>query len=107
MLRAIKVSYSDVGEGGVAVNCERKTVFPEHPVVYADVLYCTLCIKSLLLSLYNLGISAPCERSQKCHQLKSKSQLAISNLDINHIIWIFSLNHFLDSMPVASFSLFY
>ena len=32
-LRAPKVSNSDVGEGGVAVNCERKTqFFPEHPV---------------------------------------------------------------------------
>ena len=31
-LRALKVSYSNVGEGGVAVNCEKKTIFPEHPV---------------------------------------------------------------------------
>ena len=23
----------DVGEGGVAVNCEKNTIFPEHPVV--------------------------------------------------------------------------
>ena len=23
--------YSDVGEGGVAVNCEKNTIFPEHP----------------------------------------------------------------------------
>ena len=29
---ALKVSYSDVGEEGVAVNCEKKTIFPEHPV---------------------------------------------------------------------------
>ena len=27
-----RVSYSDVGEGGVAVNCEKNTIFPEHPV---------------------------------------------------------------------------
>ena len=26
-LRALKVSYSDVGEGGVAVNCEKKTQY--------------------------------------------------------------------------------
>ena len=26
-LRALKVSYSDVGEGGIAVNCEKKQVF--------------------------------------------------------------------------------
>ena len=26
-LRALKVSYSDVGEGGVAVNCEKKPQF--------------------------------------------------------------------------------
>ena len=25
--------YSDVGEGGVAVNCEKNTISPEHPVV--------------------------------------------------------------------------
>ena len=25
-------SYSDVGEGGVAVNCEKKKTFSEHPV---------------------------------------------------------------------------
>ena len=31
-LRALKVSYSDVGEGGVAVKCEKNTIFPEHPV---------------------------------------------------------------------------
>ena len=30
---ALKVSYSDVGEGGVAVNCEKNTIFPEHPVL--------------------------------------------------------------------------
>ena len=31
--RASKVSYIDVGEGGVAVNCEtKKHFFPEHPV---------------------------------------------------------------------------
>ena len=24
--------YSDVGEGGVTVNCEKNTIFPEHPV---------------------------------------------------------------------------
>ena len=28
----LKVSYSDVGEGGVAVNCEKNIIFPEHPV---------------------------------------------------------------------------
>ena len=31
-MRAFQVCYSDVGEGGVAVNCEKKTIFPEHPV---------------------------------------------------------------------------
>ena len=32
-LRALNVSCSDVGEGGVAANCEKKnTIFPEHPV---------------------------------------------------------------------------
>ena len=29
---ALKVSYSDVGEGGVAVNCEKNAIFPKHPV---------------------------------------------------------------------------
>ena len=29
MLRALKVSYSDAGEGGVAVNCEKNTIFLE------------------------------------------------------------------------------
>ena len=28
----MKGSYIDVGEGGVAVNCEKNTIFPEHPV---------------------------------------------------------------------------
>ena len=32
MFIALKVSYSDVGEGGLAVNCEKNTFFPEHPV---------------------------------------------------------------------------
>ena len=32
VLTALKLSYSDVGEGGVAVNCETNTIFPEHPV---------------------------------------------------------------------------
>ena len=31
-LRALKVSYIDVGEGGVKVNCEKTQFFPEHPV---------------------------------------------------------------------------
>ena len=32
-MRALKVSYGDVGDyGGVAVNCEKNTIFPEHPV---------------------------------------------------------------------------
>ena len=31
-LRALKIFYSDVGEGGVAVNCEKNTIFAEHPV---------------------------------------------------------------------------
>ena len=31
-MRALKVSYSDEGERGVAVNCEKNTIFPEHPV---------------------------------------------------------------------------
>ena len=36
MSRALKVSYSDdVGEGGVAVNREKNTIFPEHPVCYS------------------------------------------------------------------------
>ena len=30
---ALKVSLSDVGEGGVAVNCGKNTIFPEHPIV--------------------------------------------------------------------------
>ena len=29
---ALKVSYSDVGEGGVSVNCEKNITFPENPV---------------------------------------------------------------------------
>ena len=32
-LRALEVSYSDVGEGGVEVNCDIN--FPEHPVAMA------------------------------------------------------------------------
>ena len=39
VLRALKVSYSDVGEGGVAVKCENNTIFPEHPVLVLDILY--------------------------------------------------------------------
>ena len=31
VLRSLKVSYSDVGEGGVAVDCEN-TILSEHPV---------------------------------------------------------------------------
>ena len=27
-----KVSYSDLGEEGVASNCEKNTIFPEHPI---------------------------------------------------------------------------
>ena len=32
VLRALKVSYGAVGEGRVAVNCEKSTIFPEHHV---------------------------------------------------------------------------
>ena len=31
VLRALKVSYSNVDEGGVAVNCEKNTIFLDHP----------------------------------------------------------------------------
>ena len=31
-MKVLKVSYGDVGEGEVAVNCEKKTFFPEQPV---------------------------------------------------------------------------
>ena len=37
-LRALEVSYRDVGEGGVAMNCEKNTIFPEHPVPKAKVI---------------------------------------------------------------------
>ena len=37
-LRPLKVSHSDVGEGGVEVNFEKNTIFPEHPVVKCFVL---------------------------------------------------------------------
>ena len=32
-LRALNVFYSDLGEGGVAVNCKKKK-FSEHPVIF-------------------------------------------------------------------------
>ena len=32
-VRTLKVSYSDVGKGRVAENCEKNTIFPEHPVL--------------------------------------------------------------------------
>ena len=35
-MRALKVSYSDVGEGGVSVNCKKKTIFPKYAYVAAD-----------------------------------------------------------------------
>ena len=44
-LRALRVSYSNVGEGGVTVNCEKNTIFPEHPVLY--LLYNSPRIKRL------------------------------------------------------------
>ena len=31
-VESFEVSNSDVGERGVAVNCEKSTTFPEHPV---------------------------------------------------------------------------
>ena len=31
-VRALKVTYSDVSEGGAAVNCEKIIIFPEHPI---------------------------------------------------------------------------
>ena len=32
-VESFEKNYSDVGEeGGVAVNCEKNTIFPEHPV---------------------------------------------------------------------------
>ena len=37
-MRALKVFYSYIGEGGVAVNCEKNTIFPEHPVEYINIL---------------------------------------------------------------------
>ena len=31
-IESFKVPYNDVGEGGVAVNCKKNTIFPEHSV---------------------------------------------------------------------------
>ena len=45
------VSCCDVGEGGVAVNCE-KTVFPEHPVCE---YVCVCCVDPPSLSVINMG----------------------------------------------------
>ena len=33
-MRALKAFYSEVIEGGVVVNCEKHTIFPEHPICY-------------------------------------------------------------------------
>ena len=41
-LRALKISYSDVGEGGVAVYCEKNTIFPEQPVVSSLLIHISL-----------------------------------------------------------------
>ena len=50
MLRALKVSYSDdVGEGGVAVNCEKNTIFPEHPVCNNAIVERILDLLKILL----------------------------------------------------------
>ena len=40
--RALKVSYSDVGKGEVAVNCEKNTIFPEHPVFGMELRICLI-----------------------------------------------------------------
>ena len=42
VLRALKVSYSYIGEGGVAMNCEKNTIFPEHPVIKTGILIYSL-----------------------------------------------------------------
>ena len=54
-LRALKVSYSDVGEGGVAVNCEKTQFFSEHPV------HALRVIEKLFIDAY-ISISHPFAR---------------------------------------------
>ena len=47
-MRAFKVSYNDVGEGGVAVNCEKNTIFP--------VLYQCLETGTYHVNVYKLAL---------------------------------------------------
>ena len=52
-MRALKVSYSDVGEGGVAVNCE-KTQF------FLNTMYITN-LKDLQMLLHEKCVTDACE----------------------------------------------
>ena len=45
-LRAFMVSYSDVGDGGVAVNCEKKTHF------FLDILYINIYMYEYDVCMY-------------------------------------------------------
>ena len=53
-LRALKFSYSDVGEGVVAVSCEKNKIFPEHLVcVY---MYNCLSVEKRMVTEINWGL---------------------------------------------------
>ena len=48
-----EVSASDVGEGGVAVNCEKNTILPEHPVrmyvfMFTSILCLFICVRAFM-----------------------------------------------------------
>ena len=55
----------DVGGGGFAVNCEKNTIFNEHPVSAQPHLHLPVYIKGHLLPLVSLSIkSLPGQHSQ-------------------------------------------
>ena len=60
-MRPLKFTYSDVGEGGVTVNCEKNTIFPEHPVEYP--VHMSPHVRQLHLVHFSASIGALLETS--------------------------------------------
>ena len=86
----LKVNYSDVGEGGAAVNCEKNTIFLEHPVynkewgaIYSVTWIC-ICLPVLHIDCWKVSL-----QPTSSHQPLSTG-LSVGRFDIWSVVF-FSL----------------
>ena len=80
-LRALKVSYSDVGEGGVGVNCEKNQFFLNTLYLMESMIGCKLMLRSFFLLLAKT--SAFLRYNENNHRQTSPEDRAMRTFDVS------------------------